>query len=175
MHGGAMITLAKQPGCLCLTVALLVAGACGGVYLHAHGVAQGRATVQALWNADKAVRADAETKAVARRVAENVAQAKQLAATARAITKAYDEEIHDVRLRLAAAERMRRPAFCASSGPAASANADGSPGGPAADPSGGLLPDAVARDIQAVILRTEEVAATGRACQAFVRENGMAD
>ena len=73
------------------------------------------------------------------------------------------------------AERMRRPAFCASPGPAASPNADGSAGGPAADPAGGLLPDAVARDIQALILQTEEVAATGRACQAFVRKSAMAD
>lgn len=174
MHGGAMIALAKLPGWFYLTVALLVVGACGGGYLHAHGAAQGRAAVQALWDADKAARAKAETKAVAKRVAENVAQAKQQAATARAITKAYDEEINDVLARLAAAERMRRPAFCASPGPAASAKADSAEGISAADPAGGLLSDAVARDIQAVILLTEEVAATGRACQAFVRENGMA-
>ena len=30
---------------------------------------------------------------------------------------------------------------------------------------------AVVRDIQALILQTEEVAATGRACQAFVQAN----
>ena len=131
--------------------------------------------MQALWDADKAARAKAETKAVAKRVAENVAQAKQQAAIARTITKAYDEEINNVRARLAAAERMRRPAFCASPGPAASADADSSAGGAAADPAGGLLSDAVARDIQALILQTEEVAATGRACQMFVRENGFGD
>ena len=169
-----MSALAKLPGWLYLTVALLAGAAVGGAYLHGHGVTQGREVVQALWDADKAARAKAETKAVAQRVADNAAQAKQQAATARAITKAYDEEINDVRARLAAAERMRRPAFCASPGPAASADADGSAGGAAADAAGGLLPDAVARDIQAVILQTEEVAATGRACQAFVRENGMA-
>ena len=66
-------------------------------------------------------------------------------------------------------ERMRKPAFCASAGPAAPAGASGSEGGASADSAGGLLPDAVARDIQALILQTEEVAATGRACQAFVR------
>ena len=73
-----------------------------------------------------------------------------------------------------AAERMRKPAFCASAGPAAPAGAGGAEGGAAADPAGGLLPDAVERDIQALILQTEEAAATGRACQSFVRENGMA-
>lgn len=167
-----MSALAKLPTWLYLAVALLVGGAVGGAYLHVHGVAQGRAAVQALWDANKKVRAEAEKKAVARRAAENLAEAKQQAATALAITKAHDDEINDVRARLAA-ERMRRPAFCASAGPAASANADGSPGRPTADPAGGLLPDAVARDIQALILQTEEVAATGRACQAFVRGNGM--
>ena len=69
---------------------------------------------------------------------------------------------------------MRKPAFCASAGPAAPAGASGAEGGAAADPTSGLLPDAVARDIRALILQTEEVAAAGRACQAFVRANGMA-
>ena len=169
-----MNALAKLPGWLYLTIALMAGVAVGGAYLHAHGVSQGRAAVQELWDADKAARADAETKAVARRVAENLAQAKQQAATALAITKVYDEEISNVRARLAA-ERMRRPAFCASPGLAASADANGTAGGPAADPAGGLLPGEVERDIQAVILQTEEVAATGRACQAFVRANGFGD
>ena len=168
-----MSALAKLPGWLYLVAALLVAGAIGSSYLHAHGVVQGKAIVQTLWDADKTARAAAETKAVAQRVAENLAQAKQQAATALAITKAYDEEINDVRARLATAERMRKPAFCASSGPAVPAGASGAASGAAADSAGGLLPDPVARDIQALILQTEEVAATGRACQAFVRENGM--
>ena len=73
------------------------------------------------------------------------------------------------------AERMRKPAFCASAGPAAPAGAGGAKGGAAADTASGLLPDAVARDIQALILQTEEVAATGMACQAFVKGNGMAE
>lgn len=165
-----MSALAKLPGWLYLALALLVVGVAGGAYLHAHGAAQGKSAVQALWDADKESRAEAETKAVARRAAENLAQAKQQAATALAITKAYDDEINDVRTRLAA-ERMRRPAFCASPRPAASTNADGAAGGLTADPASGLLPDAVARDIQALILQTEDVAATGRACQAFVRTN----
>lgn len=63
---------------------------------------------------------------------------------------------------------MSKPAFCASAGPAAPAGAGGAKGSTATDPAGGLLPDALARDIQALILQTEEVAATGRACQAFI-------
>jgi len=146
----------------------------GMVYQRAQGVTQGRAAVQKLWNVDKQIRAAAETKAVAQRAAENLAQARQQAAKVAAIKKVYDEENNDVRARLAAAERMRKPAFCASGGPAAPAGASGAEGGAATDPAGGLLPDAVERDIQALILQTEEVAATARACQAFVRGNGIA-
>ena len=164
----------KVPSWLYATVLLYVLASAGMLYQRLLGNAQGRAEVQALWDADKKTRAAAETKAVAQRAAENLAQARQQAAKAAAVTKVYDEELNDVRARLAAAERMRKPAFCASAGPAAPAGAGGAKGGAAADPAGGLLPDAVARDIQTLILRTEEAAATGRACQRFVRENGMA-
>ena len=170
----ALFRLADRvPSWLYGAVLLCVLAGAGMLYQRILGNAQGRAEVQVLWDADKRTQAAVEKKAVAQRAAENLAQAKQQAATALAITKAYDEEINDVRARLAA-ERMRKPAFCASAGPAAPAGGSGADGGAATDPAGGLLPDAVARDIQALILQTEEVAATGRACQAFVRENGMA-
>lgn len=165
----------KVPGLLygavlvCVLVCVL-AGA-GMVYQRMLGNAQGRAAVQVLWDADKKSRSAAETKAVAKRAAENLAQARQQAVKAAETKKVYDDEINAVRVRLAAAERMRKPAFCASAGPAAPAGAGGAEGGAAADPASGLLSDAVARDIQALILQTEEVAATGRACQAFVRGN----
>lgn len=164
----------KVPGWLyCALLASLLAGI-GMQHQRAEGIVQGRAAVQALWDADNQSRAAAETKASARRAAENLAQAQQQAAKALAVKKVYDEEINAVHARLVAAERMRKPAFCASSGPAAPAGAYGAQGVAAADTSSGLLPYAVARDIQALILRTEEVAATGRACQQFVRGNGMA-
>ena len=167
-----MIALDKLAGWLYGVT--LVCGLAGAGMLHqrAQGNAQGRAAVQALWDTDKKTRAAAETKAVAQRATENLAQARQQAATALAIKKVYDEEINDVRARLAA-ERMRKPAFCANAGPAAPAGPSGAEGSAVADPVSGLLPDAVARDIQALILQTEVVAATGRACQAFVRGNGM--
>ena len=143
----------KVPSWLYATVLLYVLASAGMLYQRLLGNAQGRAEVQALWDADKKTRAAAETKAVAQRVAENLVQARQQAATALAITKAYNEEINDVRARLAA-ERMRKPAFCASAGPAAPTGASGAGSGAAADPAGGLLPDAVTRDIQALVLQT---------------------
>jgi len=161
----------KVPAWLYGALLFCVLACAGMLYQRMLGNAQGRAAVQALWDAEKQIRAAAETKAVAQRAAENVAKAKQQAAAALAIKKVYDDELNNVRTRLAAAERMRRPAFCASVGPAAPAGGSGAEGGAAADPTSGLLPDAVARDIQALILLTEEVAATGRACQAFVRRN----
>lgn len=172
-----MIALAKLAGKVSgwlygAVLACALAGA-GMLYQRALGNAQGRAAVQILWNADKKTRAAMETKAVAQRAVENLAQARQQAAKVAAIKKVYDDEINDVRVHLAAAERMRKPAFCASAGPAAPAGASGAEGSAAADPAGGLLPDAVAGDIQALILQTEEVAAVGRACQAFVRSGGM--
>ncbi|MCA1860915.1 hypothetical protein LE191_12460 [Janthinobacterium sp. HSC-3S05] len=171
----ALLKLAgKVPFWVYLSVSLFVNSTLVVSYQRAKGIVQGRAEVQALWDADKRSRAAAEIKAVAQRATENLAQARQQAAKAATIKKVYDEEINDVRVLLAAAERMRRPAFCASAGPAAPAGAGGAEGGAAADPASGLLPDAVARDIQALILQTEKVAATGRACQSFVRENGMA-
>ena len=171
-----MIALAKLegkvPGWLYGALRVCVLAGVGMLHQRALGNAQGRAAVQAQWHADQKARADAETKAVAQRAAENLAQARQQAVKAAAIKKVYDDEINDVRARLAAAERMRKPAFCASTGPAAPAGAGGAEGSAAAYPAGGLLPDAVARDIQALILQTEEVAATGRACQRFVLGSG---
>lgn len=165
--------LGKLPAWVYGAVLLLVLAAVGMLHQRAAGDAQGRAAVQSLWDAEKVVRAAAESKAVAQRAAENLAQARQQAAASAAIKKVYDEEIATVLARLAA-ERMRKPAFCASAGPAAPAGAGGAQGSTEADPAGGLLPDAVARDIQALILQTEEVAATGRACQSFIRENWVA-
>ena len=171
-----MIALAKlagkAPGWLYGAVLVCALAGAGMLYQRALGDAQGRAAVRALWNADKEIRTAAETKAVAQRAAENLAQARQQAAKVAAIKKVYDDEINDVRVRLAAAERMRKPAFCASGGPAAPAGSGGAERGAEADSSGGLLPDAVARDIQALILQTEEVAATGRACQIFILRAG---
>lgn len=165
--------LSRLPGWVYGGVLLLVLAGAGMLHQRAAGDAQGRAAVQALWDADTAARAAAEKVAVAKRLVENKALARQQAAKVAAIKKVHDEEIDLVRARLAVAERMRRPAFCANSGPAAPAGASGAEGSAGADSAGGLLPDAVAGDIQTLILETEQAAATGRACQAFVRENGM--
>lgn len=127
------------------------------------------------WANERAEVATAKSAAILGRLAE-IAAAKVLTdAIANKITKVKNEEIADVRTRLADAVRMRKPAFCSSGpGPTAPAIATGTSSSTDADTTGGYIPQVVDGNIRALILQTEEVAATGRACQAFVRENGMA-
>lgn len=133
---------------------------------------QGENSVQAAWDASKAQIAAAEKAAILARLADNAKLAQQQAADNAAITKAHDEELTDVRARLAAAGRMRQPAFCRpAAAPTEAASASVSD---ATSPASGLLPDAVADDIQALILQTEEVASTARTCQSFIKANGLA-
>jgi hypothetical protein len=158
------------PRWLYAALAFVALAGAGAAYMHSAGVDSGRAQVQAQWGADKLSRAAATTKAVANRLAENAADKLKQAAEAAKITKAHDEEMSTVRARLAATERMRRPAFCSGSGrPPAETGSAASSSGDAPDSTSGLLPEPVDRDIKALVLETEEVAATGRACQAFVR------
>lgn len=130
----------------------------------------------------KAAYRDGHTAAVRERAAKDgqaiIARTKENAdieaiqyTTNRTIEKAKNEEIDKLRARLAAAERMRKPAFC--NEPAGAPEAESAGSGNVANSGGGLLPERVEQDIQALILKTEEAAATGRACQAFIRENGL--
>lgn len=116
-------------------------------------------------------RAVLDAAAIMTRAKENAAIAAQHDAINAKITKGKNNEIAILRARLAA-ERMRKPAFC--NEPAGSPDAQSAGIGHGAGPASGLLPDRVAADIQALILKTEEAAATARACQAFVRGSGLA-
>lgn len=152
---------------------LVVAAMLGAAMLH--GRHQGAAEVQARWNHADAVRAEAESAAIRDRLTENTALAVQQAATNAAITKVHNDEMGIVRRKLAAVVRMQLPAFCTGTGGVASpAGADSATRGAAPDPAGGLLPGRTETDLRTVILSMEETAATGRACQAFVRGDGMA-
>lgn len=114
----------------------------------------------------------AQNTAILTRNAENDKLRAAQAATNKSITENKDAELKKTRADLAAAfERMRIPAFC--NPPAGQTAAESAFGSNAADPRSGLLPEGMARRIQALIDRTEEVAATGRACQAFATQNGL--
>jgi hypothetical protein len=118
-------------------------------------------------------RAQADAEAVLKRTQENVAQAAHQDETNTTITKEKDDEIATLRARLAAAPRLRvGPSVCPDR-PAAPAQAERAAGGDGADPSTGLVSEAADRDLKQLIEDVEQDLATGRACQAFVRENGL--
>ena len=143
--------------------------ALGGLAVHwygAHRFDAGRADAIA-------ERARADAAAVLERARDNVATGAKQAADNTTITKEKDDEIADLRRRLAAAPRLRvGPAVCPDR-PAAPAQAQGPAGGDGADPSAGLVSSRADADFKQLIEAVEQDLATGRACQAFLEKNGL--
>jgi hypothetical protein len=122
-------------------------------------------------DAERITAAKAENAAILTRIKNNERKAEQDKANSARIAKEHKNEMDKVRAALAS-ERLRRPSWCdGSSNPS---KADSPDSGNGADPASRLLPAEVERDIRALIEETEHAAATGRACQEFVRSNGMA-
>lgn len=126
----------------------------------------GAGRVQGKWDASKASIAEAQDKAIIQRVTENQALIDKYAADNAAITKAKNEEIAAVRSSLAISLR-RGAGICARPARAPEVPAAGSRN--EANPASGAFRDDVARDIGAALMEMEEVAATARACQSYVR------
>jgi hypothetical protein len=104
---------------------------------------------------------------------ENTIVAVRQDATNATITKEKDDEIADLRRRLAAAPRLRvGPSVCPDR-PAAPTQAQGSAGSNGTDPSAGLVSSRADADFKQLIQDVEQDLATARACQAFVRDNGL--
>lgn len=136
------------------------------------GWVKGAGHVRAEWSAADAKRIHAEDQAIATRAQANAAIALQQRDINDAITKANHEELTPV-LASIAADRVRvGPALCG--GPTATAQAQSTSSGDAADPTGWLVSPELESRIRELEERVETALATGRACQAFVRENGMA-
>ncbi|MFC3111053.1 hypothetical protein ACFOFO_24390, partial [Undibacterium arcticum] len=138
-----------------------------------HVFTQGETSMKAEWDADKAVRVQADNAAILSRVKNNERVAEQQHLDNDNITKVHDEELSTVRTALAHSERLRiGTALCG--GSAGVTQTAGAGSGDAADPGGRLVREDVGRDLDALKLKMEETAATGRACQSFARANGMA-
>ena len=151
--------------CIALVLAvLLVAAAVAIVYAHSAGDQVGfeRATSE---------RAARDAVAILARVRDNAVLSIKQDNINQIITRNKNEEIAPVVQRIYV-DRVRVGA--GTCGPAGAANADGASGGDGADSSGRLVRDDVERDTRALTEAVEQDLATGRACQAFVRENGMA-
>lgn len=148
---------------LILLAGLLVLGALGVRWY-------GAAKYQAGHAAAVAERAARDKAAVLQRTEENTVLAERQGTANLKITEAKHEELAPVRERIVV-ERVRvGAAIC---GPAAAPDAESAAGGDGADPPGRLVREDAERDIVALKLAVEEDLATGRACQAFLRENGL--
>jgi hypothetical protein len=152
---------------LVIAAALAVAGWFG---LHHYGAER----YDAGHAAAIAERAKADAAAVLKRTRENTVLSKTQDETNASITKEKDNEIADLRRRLASAPRLRvGPSVCPDrSAPAP--QAEGPAGGDSADPSAGLVSSRADADFKQLIEAVEQDLATGRACQKFIEKNGFA-
>ena len=155
----------KMWRCIALVLAaLLVVAGVGIVYAHSTGTKEGfeRATSE---------RAARDAVAVFARVRDNAALSAKQDNINQIITRTKNEELAPVVHRIYV-DRVR--VGTGTCGPAGAASADGTSSGDGANSSGRLVREDVERDTRALTDAVEQDLATGRACQEFVRENGMA-
>lgn len=161
--------MSRADGILASALALVALLLIGWLGVHHYGAARYEAG-QAAAIAERA-RLDAEV--VLTRTRANTKEADRQASVNESITRKKDDEISDLQRRLAAAGRLRvGPAVCAGRS-AATAETESAAGSDGADTSGGLVSARADADFKQLILDVEIDLATGRACQAFVRENGL--
>ena len=146
-----------------LLVGLLVVAAIGVRWYGGTQFAAGRA-------AAFAERDKADFQAILRRTQENSALASAQAGTNLKITEIKHEEMQPVRERIVTQRVYVGSAVC---GPAAAPDPESPASGDSPNSPGRLVRSDVERDLVALKLAVEEDLATGRACQAFVLENGM--
>ena len=119
-----------------------------------------------------AERAKADAAAVLKRTRENTATAAQQVASNATITEKKHEEIQPVRERIVTRRVYVGSALCGDR-PAATAETEGAAGSDSANSPGRLVRPDVERDLVALKLAVEEDLATGRACQAVLKDEGM--
>ena len=117
-------------------------------------------------------RARADAAAALKRTRENTTRAAEQATSNATITEKKHEEIQPVRERIVTHRVYVGSALCGDR-PAASAEAQSPGGGDEADPPGRLVRPDIERDLVALKLAVEEDLATGRACQAVLKDEGM--
>jgi len=142
---------------------LLVLAAVGVRWYGAHKYSAGHA-------AAVSERAAADSLAVLRRTEENVVSAAAQGAINLKITEAKHEEMQPVRERIVTQRVYVGSAVC---GPSGAPDAQSPAGGDGTNSPGRLVRSDAERDLVALKLAVEEDLATGRACQAFLRENEL--
>lgn len=119
-----------------------------------------------------AERAKADDAAVQHRQQDNVALAARQDESNATITEKKHEEIQPVRERIVTRRVYVGSALCGDR-PAGPAEAEGAASGDGTDSPGRLVRPDAERDLVALKLAVEEDLATGRACQAVLKDEGM--
>ncbi|PRC93106.1 hypothetical protein S2091_2192 [Solimicrobium silvestre] len=134
----------------------------------------GRSFVQRQWNSDKVVQTQLAKIKQEQRDAENSQLKTQQTTISSTIQKVHDDEISRLTTALNDSRRLRIGSqFCgATSGQTDTQSATS---GAAADTGGRVLSEEMDRAVKQLIFESEQVAATGRAAQAFIRENGLGE
>lgn len=154
-------------------LALLAALVAGYAVWHHRVFAEGQADIQTKWDAAERKRVEAEKTAVLKREQENEDEKEKQRENNHLLQKSYESEIGRLRAAIDNAPRLRvGPAFC--SGTAGQAQASSSSSSNGADTGSRALSPEMDGLVKSLIEETERVAAVGRACQAFIRENSMA-
>lgn len=148
-------------------IAILIAT---GIAFELHG----RSAVQQKWDIAKAQQAQQANDLLQQRHAENAAIATQQTIINTTIQKAHDEELRQLNAALAHAERLRiGTRFCSDT--TRPTPTESTTRNDATDTTGRLLSEEMDRTVKQLILESEQAAATGRAAQEFIRENGLAE
>lgn len=121
----------------------------------------------------RAKRAETSLTAIDNRVKENVADELEFTAINQKIEGKKNEELAPVVTRINSAPRVRVGTAICPAVVTGAPKAESTGSGNGTDTGGGLVRQDVDRDIRALKLKVEEALATGRACQAFVKENGL--
>ncbi|WP_284076234.1 hypothetical protein [Herbaspirillum aquaticum] len=151
----------------CYWILVLVA-LCLGCEIHGAG------RVQAKWDAQVKQQAAAAEAALELRREQNRAIGAEQALKSAQIQKGYDDEMAKVRADLRNSERLRLGAAWCDGGAPGPAQAGGAAGSDGAGTAGRLLPPELDAAVKSLIEQAEDAAATARAAQQFIRENGMA-
>ncbi len=138
------------------------------------GVVQGKAEVQALWDADKDARKISDNKAIADRLRANELRATQYANEKSQMKKGYENEIAKIRAVAGSAPRLYLPAEICNQRPAGSGETDSASGGSSAPAGTVALPAALASSLFALMQEADEIVAGCRVAQDFIKSQGMA-
>lgn len=134
----------------------------------------GRTVVQHEWNIDKAKQGQLANAAIEQRQAENATLSAKQTTINNTIQKEHNEEIRTITGALARSERLRIGTnFC--SGTARQTDTESAARSDASNTTSRVLSAEMDRAVKQLMMEIEQAAATGRAAQAFIRDNGLAE